>query len=853
VSQPYKAWTDIVRNYLHLRGASLQSIAGPYAAQVAKIVPGAAGGAEGSGSVGPSNPEEERFHLFEGLTQFFVHISQEKPLVIFLDDLQWASSIELVHHLSRNFGNQRVVMLSSYRDDDLKQNSKLWNTLMAMSKERLFHSLPLRALDEENVGRLMSNAAKGSITPQLLAAIYKRTEGNPFFVEEVVRFLRERDEIVQTEVGWDMRESGSLVTPESVKMVITERMEQLGQDAEEALRIASMIGREFSLRLLGELMGREEDAIVKVLDRCEAAGVVVSRQVLGEETYNFTHDLLQEALYEGIGPAQRRRHHLRTGQAMEKLYATRLEDRYDSLAHHFLEGNDLQKTVQYGELAARRAIDVHAYGKAVNLLEQVLEAQTVVNPNDRAKRCDLLLTLGSALGPAGEPKRVGDTITPEALGLAEQLNDHQRASECCQMALEGMYRYGGAPITRSPAWRLWAERASHYAVKGTRQQVIADLALARVYIAQRRWSERRKLIDRASELARKLNDPEVLFRTMSEQITAGNGIQHNPGRISIAKEMVRASRDRVSTQTLLFFLRVSQTNFLAAGERSRAEEVWHELDELASRTHDASALYWPLLLEALRANLDGDLEQAAAAKTRIINRADELGISSEGRLYAQLLSFRPLLYLGRAEETLADLPEAEQLAGAQAFSSTVRFGWSALCLAHLGRLAEAQEQLYGYLGQLNLLPEEDETPMAILVTLLEIAVLVEHREATSILVKRLSGTVGLGNSGMFFVNVGRNLGKAEVLLGDRTAARANYERSLDWATKIRYRPEVALTRFELAKLLLSEAEAATGSHSAAALRSEAQAHLDFAMGEFRAMKMQPALEQALRQKDLLTT
>ncbi len=91
-----------------------------------------------------------------------------------------------------------------------------------------------------------------------------------------------------------------------------------------------------------------------------------------------------------------------------------------------------------------------------------------------------------------------------------------------------------------------------------------------------------------------------------------------------------------------------------------------------------------------------------------------------------------------------------------------------------------------------------------------------------------------------------------VLLGDRTAARANYERALDWATKIRFRPEIALTRSELAQLLLSEAEDATESPSAAALRSEAEAHLDFAIEEFRAMKMQPALERALRNKGLLT-
>ncbi|MEE9568483.1 MAG: BREX system ATP-binding domain-containing protein, partial [Candidatus Binatia bacterium] len=419
VSQPYKAWTDIVRNCLHLRGASLQNMAGPYAVHLAKIVPELAERLECTPTVVQSDPESERFRLFEGLTQFFVHVSHEAPLVLFLDDLQWASSIELVHYLSRSIGNQRILTLATYRDDDLKENASLWRTMLAMNRERLFHSLPLKALDEGDVGRLMSSTVEGSVAPKLLETIYQRTEGNPFFVEEVVRFLREREAIVRTEAGWDVRESSSLETPDSVKVVITERLEQLGQDAEEALCMASVIGREFPLHLLEELVNQGGEELLGVIDRCERAGLIVSKPVPGEEVFSFTHDLMHEALYEGIGSVHRRRHHLKIGQAMEKLYGTRLEDRYDVLAHHFFEGNDLKKAVEYGELAARRAIGVHSFSNAVRLLEKVLEAQAVVDPNDRAKRCDLLFTLGSALGPAGESQRVADMVAPEALKLAE--------------------------------------------------------------------------------------------------------------------------------------------------------------------------------------------------------------------------------------------------------------------------------------------------------------------------------------------------------------------------------------------------------------------------------------------------
>jgi tetratricopeptide (TPR) repeat protein len=845
-SQPYRAWADVARSYLQ-QGDAASHVAGPYAVHLAKIVPEMAGGSEDTRATVRGDPESERLRLFEGLTQFFIHISHQASLVLFLDDLQWAPSIELLHYLARNIGNQRVLVLGAFRDDELKTNETLWGKVLAMNRERLFQPLPLEPLEQREVAQLMSCTLEETITPQLVDVIYHRTEGNPFFVEEVLRLLRERKAIIHTEAGWNLRDPALFETPESVKAVVNERIESLGKDAVELLRMASVIGREFPLHLLREFMGQEEEGLIQVMDRCEAAGLIRPQRAPGEEVYSFTHDLMQEALYENIGSARRRRHHLRIGHAMERLYAARLADRYDVLAHHFFEGNNLEKAAEYGEHAARRAIGVHAYGKAVRLLEQVLEAQAVVNPDDRAKRCDLLLTLGSALGPAGEPKRVADVVAPEALEIAEQIDDRQWASLCCQMALEGMVRYGGPPITYSPTWREWAERASRYADPGTNQQVIADLALARVYRAQRRWEEWRRLTVRAGELARKLKEPEVLFKAMTLMIAATHGVQHDPERLRLAEEFIGVPKAGVSASTLSFFLRRSQAILLAAGERDRAEEVWRELDQLVSHTHDANVLLWPLLAETLRANLDGNLEHAAEARTRISKRADELGTSPTGRLMGQHLSFQALLHLGRGEEALADLPEVERLVGSQAFSSTARFGWGALCLAHMGRLAEAKTQLSEYLGQLKLSPEEDDTPAPMMTTLLETAVLVEDREAASLLAKRLTGVVAYAVSYVSIVNVARNLGKASALLEDRRKARANYERALDWATKIRFRPEVALTRFELAKLLLFEAKDAS-TDQATTLRSEAQAHLDFAISEFEAMKMQPALERALRHK-----
>lgn len=852
VSQPYKAWSDVLRGYIRQSGSPPPDIvASPYAAYLQKIVPEVAPQPNGATKTASQiDPESERFELFDSVTQFLIRVSREAPLVLFIDDVQWSSSIEILQYLARNIGNQQILILAAYREEEVKENTGVWNTVLAMNRERLFYSLSLRPLDERDVSQLMSHTVDKSMAPELVDVIFKRTRGNPFFVEEMMHFLWERGSIVATDKGWNVAEAASLKTPDSVKAVINERLVELGTEAEELLRVASVIGREFPLQVLRELVDQEEEEMIELIDRCEDSGLIVTTQSPGEEVYAFVHDLLQEALYESIGSGRRRRNHLRIGQAIEKVYPKRLDEWYDSLARHFMEGNDLQKTVKYSECAAQRSMDSYSYNGAVRLLEQALKAQAIVDPNDQAKRCDQLLALGRALGPAGDAKRVAEAVAPEALGFAEGLGDRERASDCCQMALEALYRYGGNAITRSPLWQQWAERASSYAAPGTADRVRSDLALHLVYNTQHRWAETNRVLRQANKLARKLDNPQLLFEDAYWQLRAGAPANHQLRRLTLAEEFSDVSREGVSERTLFTMLVRSQSVLMAGGRRNRAEQLWQELDRLAARTHDAGILIWPLLREGLLANLDGDLEHAAELRSRISTRADELGVSAAGRLFGEHIAMRPLLNLGRAEEELGYLPEAERLAGSKAFSSTARYAWGTLCLAHMGRTTEAQAQLRKHLEELNLSRDEDETPGTMLVTLLECAVLIKDREAVSLLAGRLKGHVAIATSDLFLVNVGRNLGQAAVLLENREDARANYARALDWATSIRYRPEIALTRFELAELLFADAEDGTEADSSE-LRSEVQAHLDFVIDEFRAMKMQPALDRAVLLKNSL--
>ena len=398
-NHPYAVWVDMLTGYLqHKHAASLHVLIGPYTAQLASIMPGVMPRASSSSSVAPQDSEVERTRLFEAWTHLFVQISMEAPLVLFLDDAQWAGSLELLHHLARNIGNQRILALIAYRDDELKMNATLWKTVLDMNRERLFHPLPLEPLEQKEVAQLISQKVEKTIAPHLVDVIYQRTRGNPFFVEEVLRLLEERKVIVDTEAGVDLRDSVTLAMPESVKTVISERVERLGKDAVELLRMASVIGREFPLRVLEEFAGKQEEELIGVMDHCESCGLIHSGSGLGEEKYAFTHDLLQEALYETIGPAKRRRCHLRIAQVIEKLYASRLEDKYESLAYHFREGNDLEKAVIYSHRAGVKAASHCAYREAVLYFEQALGALEHL-PEGRQK-LEQAVAIRIDLGPA---------------------------------------------------------------------------------------------------------------------------------------------------------------------------------------------------------------------------------------------------------------------------------------------------------------------------------------------------------------------------------------------------------------------------------------------------------------------
>jgi len=429
----------------------------------------------------------------------------------------------------------------------------------------------LRGLNADEVRRMLESITRESVPWGLAEAVHRQTEGNPLFVQEVIRYLAEEGLITRKEGRWRPTKDTPLEMsiPEGLRDVIGKRLSLLSPECNQLLAMASVIGREFALETLKAITGINEDVFVNALKEAVRLSVLEERSQMGLVRYRFTHAFFRQTLYEEMIAPQRLKLHQQVAHSLETLYARRLEGHATELAEHFSHSTDpadLTKAVEYGKMAAKRATDVYAYGEAVRLLEQALKVQEVLDPEDKAKRCDLLLALGDALILAGEHQRVVNTEAPQALSLAEAITDNTRASRACLLAGRGLGVYGTTLLT-SPEAAQWAARADRYAEPETVERAWADAMLGFVKLSGISSSpEWFTILSRALDLARRLGDPDTYWWTAGLWLFASEAPQHAEERLRLAEELAEQSRHGVNLSILTWALWWMLHTFLQLGQ-----------------------------------------------------------------------------------------------------------------------------------------------------------------------------------------------------------------------------------------------------------------------------------------------
>lgn len=376
---PYLGIREALRDHLRSRPPeAARAEVGSTAPELIKLVPEVG---EIVGEVTPNPPmsdlQAERMRMFDHVTQFLLGLAGRSPILFVLDDLHWADapSLLLIHYLLRNAQQSRVLVLGTYRETELDPVRPFYESMVGLNRERLYTRLILRRLPAENVAALVGVLLDGPVDEKLIEVIARETEGNPFFVEEVVKSLVEQ-KVLRTEGGvWKPVRGIELEVPQSIQVALGRRLAGLSEDAQSALNQASVLGREFNLDVLLAMGEWEEDRLLDALDEAVRAQLIAEVRGAGQDQYTFAHALLVQVLYESMNTRRQARLHQRAGEALERVYARRLDDQVEALAHHFALARitAAEQAVTYSLRAAEKASAIYAYDQAIRHYAVALE------------------------------------------------------------------------------------------------------------------------------------------------------------------------------------------------------------------------------------------------------------------------------------------------------------------------------------------------------------------------------------------------------------------------------------------------------------------------------------------------
>jgi predicted ATPase len=332
---------------------------------VLQLLPKLAGGAE------PYQvpAEMQRHHLFNSVNEFLAHLSQANPVLLVLEDLHWAAAptVLLLRHLAESLGSGRLLIVGTHRpielNTDASEEPPLGTLLEGLNKLSRAHSLEVGPLSQGGVAEIVSVFGGAGSPPALVRAICEQTEGNPFFVEEVVKHLAEEGRLQDSHGAWaPYATSEDLNVPESVRLVIGRRLTRMSEDCRKVLTAAGVIGRTFDYRLLAAVVDVDAERLLDSLDEAARARLITSGGSDYDTHLAFSHELIRQTLLLQVSLPRRQQLHLRVLSAIEERQSTGRAE-FADLARHSLRAGpfaDPETTIGYVMHAAERAMTATA-------------------------------------------------------------------------------------------------------------------------------------------------------------------------------------------------------------------------------------------------------------------------------------------------------------------------------------------------------------------------------------------------------------------------------------------------------------------------------------------------------------
>lgn len=448
LSFPYAPWIDALRDFLALKSATeTNETLGALASELVKLLPELALLIPELKPTPSLDATAEKHRLFESLGRFVASQAASNPSLIVLEDLHWSdeSSLELLHFFARRISALPIFLVGTYRSEEI--SPRLSHHLAELDRERLVEEIRLAPLSRDEVEQMIRASLKTeNHSAYLLDELARLTEGNPFFIEEIVASLPQANELDKLQI------------PRSIQDSVRHRVEQLPESTRQILSLAAVIGDQFDFGLLQEIAAQDEQSLLGILKELIAAQLIVEQSA---DQFFFRHALTREAVYATPMLRERKAMHQTIGETMERLAGARTDAAAAQLAYHFYGGGVWQKAMQYSQRAGEQAQALYAPREALTHFTHALDAaQNLGIPAPRASlrgRAQVYEVLGefdyahadygAALESARrEENRIDEWQALIDLGFLWQSRDLERAGEYYLRALELARNLGDSSV-----------------------------------------------------------------------------------------------------------------------------------------------------------------------------------------------------------------------------------------------------------------------------------------------------------------------------------------------------------------------------------------------------------------------
>jgi DNA-binding NarL/FixJ family response regulator len=421
-SIPYAPLLDLLRSFLLASSpATVEALVGPYARELAPLLPDVVNQFPDLSVLPPLptlDPEQEKRRLFAALAHVFLSLAAEKPLLLVVEDLHWSddTSLELLQYVARRYATQSLLILLTYRSDEVRPTLSHW--LAELNREHLGLEVALTRLTRDETGAMLRAIFDlgRPVQAAFLDAIYTLTEGNPFFIEEILKSLFAAGEISHTDGTWDRKPLSELHIPRSITDAVQQRSDHLSESARQLVVLAAVAGRRFDFAVLQQVTHYDEQQLLTLMKELLAAQLVVEESA---EQFAFRHALTRQAIYTELLVRERKALHRTIAETMESLYAGALEAHLADLAYHFSEASLWEKALSYAQQAGEMAQRLYAPRAAIEQLTRALDAASHLA---LAPRAALYHARGQAYETLGEFEQARHDYE-QALGAAYEAHD----------------------------------------------------------------------------------------------------------------------------------------------------------------------------------------------------------------------------------------------------------------------------------------------------------------------------------------------------------------------------------------------------------------------------------------------